>query len=413
MTVSIEFEKVEALATDFQYINGETDLPILDVGFIASFFFWGGHTTKKQLALADCFDAYKNHYGSYLTWGCHPDTWKTVKFSRRSLPPFREYIKPLEGDDAIQWYEASGDREAVGDYAVSCMTERNWQEDHLSCFQFQVPRRHIFDSNEKVKLESLLTFCIERLTPFHGIAGLAATITEQNYEWQPQEIDVATRYRSLYIGSFVSDLSKADQGIKSVNWFTYVSDTLIERVGGPNSFSIYCQRFGVEAQRTTNGFVILTGEFPELGPIDEPPSQGYVRANAALRPLRTANFGSMGNGSFYEELRFDRCTTDLWIRRFDGPGIWPPASFAGLPQGPVGAKPTKKVRIGTGEPCVVHGRYRKYPLEPAHPDDGDDHIRGPMIVLLPGDLAPFHVVLGPHGEFLRREATTWELVAEL
>jgi hypothetical protein len=121
----------------------------------------------------------------------------------------------------------------------------------------------------------------------------------------------------------------------------------------------------------------------------------------------------MGSGSIDGELRFNRCTSDLWIRRFDGPNIWPPVSFAGLPRGPVGIKPAKKVRIDTGKPCVVQGRYRKYPLEPAQPSDDDYDIRGPAVVLLPGDIAPFQLTLGPHGEFVSRDSVTWELVAGL
>jgi hypothetical protein len=208
MTISPELEKIEALRSDFEYIDGDTDGVIMTVGFVGSFYFWGGHTVAKRIALVECFEAYEAAFGSHFKWGWEPD-------------------------------------------------------------------------------------------------------------------------------------------------------------------------------------------------------------NAAIRPLRNGKYRSMGSGSIDGELRFTRCTSDLWIRRFDGPGIWPPASFADLPSGPVGTRPAKKIRIGTGESCNVHGRYRKYPLEPAQPGDGDDNIRGPMIVLLPGDLAPFHVTLGPHGEFVSREATTWELVAEL
>ena len=72
------------------------------------------------------------------------------------------------------------------------------------------------------------------------------------------------------------------------------------------------------------------GDLPDLGPVVEPPPEAYMKANAALRPLRNGSFGSMGSGSVNGELHFDRCTTDLWIRRFDAPSIWPPASFIGL-----------------------------------------------------------------------------------
>ena len=35
------------------------------------------------------------------------------------------------------------------------------------------------------------------------------------------------------------------------------------------------------------------------------------------------------------------------------------------------------------------------------------------MILMPGDIAPYWLNLGPHGEFLGREAITWERLAEL
>ena len=414
MTISTELEKIESLRSDFEYIDGDTDGIVMTVGFVASFYFWGGHTTTTRLALAECFDAYKEAYGASLKWARDPDSWDAIKLSKITSSSFRDYIKLLDEDDCIEWYESSGnDPDEVGDYVVSCLTERGWQEQHISCFQFQVPFAHAFETEKWEVLKSLLARCAERLVPFHGVAGLAAATIEQGEDWEPEALDLATRYRALSIEDMVADLPHAPDGLKGINWLTFVGDLLTERLGGPEAFAVYCQRFNVQPERYANGFIIRAGDTPQLGPVDEPPPEAYVRANAAIRPLRNGKYESMGSGSIDGELRFNRCTSDLWIRRFDGPGIWPPASFAGLPRGPVGTEPAKKVRIETGKPCVVHGRYRKYPLEPAQPGDGADDIRGPMVVLLPGDLAPFHVTLGPHGEFVSREVATWELVAEL
>lgn len=414
MTISPELEEIESLRSDFEYIDGETDGVIMTVGFVGSFYFWGGHTVAKRLALVECFEAYEEAFGSQFKWGWDPDSWKPINLSKKPFPTLRDYIKPLDEDDTIGWYVSSAnDPEEVGDYVASCMTERGWEDGRPSCFQFQLPLAHAFDAEKLRVLETFLTLCTEKLIPFHGVAGLTATTIEQGLTWESEALDLATRYRALYVEDIVTDRKHSSNGIKGVNWLTYVGDLLTERLGGPKAFAAYCQRFDVQPERYAHGFMIRAGATPQLGPVDEPPPEAYVRANAAIRPLRNGKYESMGSGSIDGELRFNRCTSDLWIRRFDGPGIWPPASFAGLPRGPVGTKPTKKVRIETGKPCVVHGRYRKYPLEPAQPGDGDDDIRGPMVVLLPGDLAPFHVTLGPHGEFVSREATTWELVAEL
>lgn len=414
MTMADEFEKIEAFAHDFQYIDGDTDGLVLSVGFVASFYFWGGHTSAKRLAQVECFEAYQAAYGDQLKWACDPKTWAPVDLSKKTFPTLRDHIKPLDEDDPIGLHLSSAaDLDEVGDYVVSCMTEQGWEEGQPSCFQFQLPREHAFDAGKLKAAERLMLFCAEKLIPFHGVAGLTATTVEQSLTWEAEILDLATRYRALYIESIVRDIRHAPNGIKGVNWLTFVGDLLTERVGGPQAFIESCKCFGMPLERYAHGFILRAGATAQLGLIEEPPPEAYVRANAAIRPLRNAKYGSMGSGSIDGELRFNRCTSELWIRRFDGPNIWPPASFAGLPPGPVGAPPKKKLKLATGKPCVVHGRYRKYPIDPALFDENEEYDRSPMVVLLPGDIAPFFLTLGPHGEFVSRDVTTWELVAEL
>ncbi len=414
MSLSSAYEKIEALRPDYEYIDGDSDSIIATVGFVASFYFWEGHTLEKRLALADCLDAYRAAYGTQLTWGRDPESWKAIRLEKRPLPDFRNYLKELDEDDCIEWYESSGNHpDEVGEYVVRCMTERGWEEQHASCFQFHVPPICAFDEEKWKVLQELLTTCNERLATFHGNAGLAAVTTEQGLTWEPEILDLATRYRALSIEDFVTDGGQAEKGIKGINWLTFIGDLLTERLGGPKAFSTYCQRLGVSVERFTSGFIVRSGEWPQLGPVDEAPPEAYVRVNAALRPLRNGKYGSMGSGSIDGELRFNVCTSDLWIRRFDEPNVWPPISFAGLTQGPVGAKPTKRVKLNTGMPSTVHGRYRKYPQDPDLYNDDEEYDRTPVVTLLPGDIAPYYVKIGPHGEFLSRESVVWELVSEL
>jgi hypothetical protein len=413
MNMSAEFEKIESLIPDFQYVDRDKDQVIVTVGFKATFYFWNGHTPEKRLALVECIEAYEVAYGDQLTWACDPDSWKPTKLSKHTIPSIRDYVKPLDQDDAIEWYVSSGDDpEAVGEYAISCMTERGWQQGYVSCLQFHVPREHAFDSEKLKVLESLLAVCVECLTPFHGSAGLAAVTVEQGLTWEPELLDLATRYRSIQVEDIVRDRKHATNGLKSVNWLTFVGDALSERLGGPKTFPAYCRLFGVEPGRTSNGFVIRAGALPQLGPLDEPVPEAYVRVNAALRPLRNGNYGSMGSGSVNGELRFTRVTSDLWIRRFDAPDIWPPKSFALLGRHLVGKLPEKVIKLKTGEKCVVHGRYRQHPVKPLLPDE-EEYNEDPTVVLLPGDLAPFLLRLGAHGKILSCEPITWAVAAEL
>lgn len=406
-------EKIEVLLSDFQYVDVDHNRIVLTVGFTATFYFWDGHTSRKREALVKCFEAFEAAFGEHLALRRDSDRGSWVKLPEANPESLREYVGALDEDDRIEWYFSSGDdREAVAEYSISALTARGWMDKECSILRFQVPRSLPFDENGKKILLNLINFCCEQLEPYHANAGLNAVAPYQETAWEAEKFDLATRYNALYIDSFIVDKIQSPAGIKGVNWLTFVSNTLSEALGGPPSFVSYCRGAGVEPVRLGTGFMIQAGEYPQLGPVGMPSSEEYVRANRALRPLRNGNFGSMGTGSISGETRFDRCTSDLWIRRFDVPDTWPPKTLVGLPRLPLGAAPLKRIKLKSGEPCTIYGRYRKAGFVTPAAFGADVDI-APMVILLPGDIAPFFVQLGNHGEFLSREVVKWDLLAEL
>lgn len=395
----MKLDQIENLVHDFQFV--EDDRIVMTVGLVATFYFWGGHTKERRQALVHCIQAFEARYGSELKWGCDPESWKARSLNDKQLPNLHDYVASLDEDDCIEWHlSSSNHREEVADFSITCMTERGWQDDQISWLTFQLPSRHAFDSDLRQQFESLLTICIEKLEPLHGHAGLAAVTPLLEVPYEGDVFDVATRYRTLYIEG-AADLLCAAHGPKSVSWLTIIGDVLAERMGGHQAYANYCRNLGVDTTRLGKTIVIRSGDVPEIGPLVESPPEGYVRANAALRPLRDGAYDSMGGGSIHGEVRFNRCTSDLWIRRLDVPNTWPPLSFAGLGKEPLGQPPSKKVRLKTGERCKIYGRYKR--------TDADT----PELVLLPDDVVPFRVLCGAHGQFVSREAATWELVATL
>jgi hypothetical protein len=407
-----ELEKIEALLPDFQYLDSDNQI-VLTVGFTASFYFWNGHKAATREGLVRCFEAFEKAFGEHLAWRLDGDEVRWVKYSGDTQQSIRQYVKLQDEDDCIEWHlTSSEDPDGLGEYFAFCLTERGWEEGACSTFRFHLPRSLVFDDDGKKAVLDLTSFCVEQLKPFHGNAGLSSISAHEEMSWEVEKLDEATRYVTLYTDDKSLDMMPAPHGIKSVNWLTFISDALSESMGGPVSFVDYCRRFDVEPGVLGNGFMIQAGELPQIGPVGFPVPEAYVRANAALRPLRNGNFGSMGSGSISGEVRFDRCTSDLWIRRLDVPGTWPPKTLIGLPRVPLGAAPRKKLKLKPGEVCTVHGRYREADFVTS-PDYGDDEDLAPMVVLLPGDVAPFILKLGEHGESLGRSSSKWELIADL
>jgi len=398
-------QELENLASDYQYIDD--DRITLTVGVLATFYFWGGHKSSVRAGLVDCVEAFEVAFGSELTWAFDTDKHKVVPFDK--MPPLRQLVKGMDEDDQIEWFAASGDSETATQYRISALTERGWQSDQISMVSFVLPRDHAYVPEKREKLLELVHLFAEKLSPFHGHVGLGAVSTYEQHLYQSDEIDVATRYRGLFIED-VFHSNWAHTGFTSIDWITFIGATLAERAGGLSELAQSLTASRADVKTTATGLLIASGTEPEIVPVEQETPPLLFSINEILRPLRTGNVESMGFGSIDGELRFNRCTSDLWVRRYDAPGIWPPASFIGLPRTPIGKVPSKKAKLKTGATCSVRGRYRHPGFEPVAPGDDDD---APQVVLLPGDVAPYWLKLGPHGEYLGREMVTWELVAEL
>ena len=410
--MNLHLDEIESRVSDFQYVDADQGRILLTAGVAASFYFWDAHTPNVRSGLVRCFDAFESAFGAHLNLAFDEDTAEWGPISSAQFIPLVDYLGELDEEDGIEWCLISGDDpDAAADFAVSCMTEPGWEDTYCSVFRFQVPRSIAFEPEGRNVLFELLRLCISELKPFCGSAGLSAITPYDDIEWEPEKFDVATRYRTLYIDSPTIDQTQAPQGIKSVNWLTFISNKLTDRVGGPAPFVDYCRRFAVEPVAVDEGFLLQAGEFPQLGPIELPAPDPYVRINAALRPLRNGNFGAMSSGSVGGERRFDLCTSDFWMRRLDAPDIWPPKSLARLPSVPAGTAPRKKVKLASGELAIQHGRYRQFGF--VTPAEFGNEDMAPVVVLLPGDVAPYLLALGPHGTLLSRSRTVWELVAEL
>ena len=247
------------------------------------------------------------------------------------MPTLRQLVLNMDEDDQIEWYAASGETESVGEFHIDAITERGWQSGQMSEVSFSVPRDHAYIPEKRRKLLDLFQLFVEKLNPYSGHMGLCAVSTYEQHLYQSDEFDVATRYKGLYIEDSTIDVNQAQNGIKSINWITFIGKILAQRVGGIDSLLNSVNKSGIESKITSAGLIIATGTEPELVPLEKEVPPSLLRINSILRPLRNGNFGSMAFGSVNGEIRFNLCTTDLWIRRYDALHIWPPVSVIGLP----------------------------------------------------------------------------------
>lgn len=400
-------EQIEKYAEDFTYMDSETDSVVVGVGFVFTAYFWNGHKHDVRLAVEKCFKEFTQVFDNPFKWGFDNDAGKFKDVEK--IPAMNDYIKSMDGDDTLSYFLSSAENhESVGEYTFSCLTEREWMSNNLSVLKFSVPRDVVYDESKFECLKGLIHGFIKHLNPYHASAGFSVVSTYEETIWDGGKYDLATRYNTLMVEDFASDSIKSAFGIKSVNWINFVSKKLAACIDGPLNIPAYFSKGGFKAQEVDGGFLIQTTEFPQISHIGESVPDEYLKMNALLRPLRIGNFGSMGSMSINGEIRFDEFTTDLWIRRLDGADIWPPSLKDGVSSElPLSLSKSSKY-LKSGEVCQIQARFRE--MSVPLPDDVGDYDPAHFVVLLPGDVAPFKLALGPHGEFLERLAVKWGVV---
>ena len=403
-----KLEQIEALRDEWEYVD-DNDNTVLTLGVRATFYFWGGHTSPVRAAVVECVEAYLQLFGTQLKRGYLEASSRFVPFDQ--MPSLRAVVPTLDEDDRIEWSAFSAERnDVVGDFEIVVYTERGWQEGVPSRLTFVVPRAHAFEPDEQRQLLSLVELFNSRLRPFHSHAGLCAVSTFNQFEYQLDEFDLATRFKGAFIEYMAIDPKHAPGGIKSVDWLTFIGATFAERVGGKQALVAQLQALGIDMRESGDGVLVAANLTPDLIPVSGQVPASVKRVNAALRPLRNGNFGSMAFGG--DGPRFNNALSDLWIRRFDGDDIWPPnlesPNKDAVPTS--GVKDSGRVSLKTGDRCRRDGRY----WVPSLGYKFDNEEDGPLeqVILLPGDVAPYRLVLGPHGELLKRESVIWEMREE-
>ena len=317
------FRQLTDLESDFNYAHDDGRYA-LKVGLVATLYFWEGHTKPVRDVLVDCFEDYQRLFGEHLKWGWNPLNQYPMKLANKKFPNLRTYVETLDKDDCIEWYlDSSKDDESVDDYRVQGITRRAWQGKLLSYFQFTMPWRSL-QHPEPAAFHTLLTKFCQRLKPFHGLAGLGTLMPHQDDSFQWCEFEDAQRYFALDVGPGFSLARRVSDGIKSVNWYTILGRELTNKLGGARALKAQLNDPAIQLHEVGETILIQAGDLPILGPVAEGRPPLYVKVNEVLRAVRAADLDSLHSGSVTGALHFNPRTTNLWLRRFDADGIWPP-----------------------------------------------------------------------------------------
>ncbi|WP_341865960.1 type VI immunity family protein [Paraburkholderia eburnea] len=219
----------------------------------------------------------------------------------------------------------------VGDYGVACLTLPSFQDaqGYNSFFKFHVPCdifQHGHWDTGAFPIHDFLINCCRRLKAAQGYAGFSLALPHEFFRWEPYELKLAESYFGLEIDKPANTMTMIDEwrGIKDVNWYTILGEPYVKQLGGNAAIRKNLSDSTLPIYDFGAGLAIRAGNEPEMAPVAKGLPPLYVAVNNVVRPVRTTQIRSMGMGSNAGELRFNIRLTDLWMRRFDAPGIWPP-----------------------------------------------------------------------------------------
>lgn len=299
-------------------------------------YFMEGHSPATRKALRQCFDDYFSAFGEHLRWGFEPHT--------ADHPVPRTYDKNLVDATTAAFDIASANEpfflsfsdsfnpDYVGDYGITCLTIPRFQDaqGYNSYLNFTVPCDSYQNGNwngGSFPVHDFLVNCCKRLKAAQGYAGFSLALPHEYPRWEPYELKEAQKYYGLEIDKPTNTVLMIDEwrGIKDVNWYTILGQPYVEKLGGIGAIKakLSASEFGLYDYGS--GVAIRAGGEPVMAPVATGLPPFYVAVNNVVRDVRTTQIRSMGFGSNAGELRFNLRLTDLWMRRFDAPGIWPPA----------------------------------------------------------------------------------------
>jgi hypothetical protein len=195
------------------------------------------------------------------------------------------------------------------------------------CFEFHVPLSWSIDHAAQGGFTALAANVADILLPEWGTAGFSLTIQNDHMNAEPRTTlyPLLMKYPGLDCGSGSESTLEYPDGMGAVNWLTWVSDKLLQRIGGREaareSLSTQPASDQVKVAELDWGLAFQAGLLPGLGDNGDPATlPAYQAVARTLKPLRAPK--ARGFAKSQEALNADddeRGSDEkrAWVARFD------------------------------------------------------------------------------------------------
>ncbi|MCX7111063.1 MAG: DUF3396 domain-containing protein [Proteobacteria bacterium] len=292
-------------------------------------FFLPAREREIRLRMLQAMEAVREAFGDKLRWivleGGKVKAYQAIPLAVESL------LDRYKGDFGV--YVGSSDpenAEGLQDFQANFFCQQYFGPNVpvMDAFEFHVPLSWSIDHAAHGGFTGLAGKVANLLRPDWGTAGFALTVIMGHMNAEPSTAlyPLSQQYPGLDCGEAIGDTNEYPDGMGAVNWLTWVSDKLLQRIGGREA-----ARTTLRGQPGSNqvkvaeldwGLLFQAGVLPGLGDNGDPGTLPAYQALArALKPLRAPNARGFTaspaalNADDEDEV-WDR-ETRAWVARFD------------------------------------------------------------------------------------------------
>ncbi len=296
---------------------------------LRSVFFLPARDREIRLRLLQAIESVREAFGDKLHWivleGGKVKEYRTDSLAYDSL------LDRYKGDFGV-YIGSSTPEDAHGlqDFQAFFFCERYFGPDSpvMDGFEFHVPLSWSIDHAAQGGFSGLASKVASIIKPDWGTAGFALTVKcgHMNPEPRASLNPLLQKYPGLDCGRSIGDANEYPDGMGSVNWLTWVSDTLLQHIGGREAARKNLREQPgsdqVKVAELDWGMVFQAGALPGLGDNGDPGTLPTYQAVArTLKPLRSPNARGFTASpaaldSDDEDEIWDR-ETRAWVARFD------------------------------------------------------------------------------------------------
>lgn len=315
--------------------------PVVHLGLIVTLYFKEGYTLESKQRVMECFECFHKEFGSDLK-GQYFERYK--KLTTGSFEKIHNKVLSSEPNEQYHWHLSSApNAKEAEDYSLSTLNSFEIHGDKERSFiKLVLPWSILNEPNGPERYQEWLVYLCNQVKAEHGYGGLSSILPYDYHSYMPTEYQLAQQFSGLTVDSTVHITAlRLLEHIKSVNWYTILGNTYVERLGGVDAIQQKLSGRGdAEIQSYNNGLIIRTGQYPELGASQDGLPPAYVAVNKVIKPIRLQETGSLHTHSPYGN-GFTKESTALWYARFDQDEC----------------TSTTPARIEAGQPCTHTGYW--------------------------------------------------------